>query len=110
MVGMRHNTYGNDETGEKPKNVKRMINLGTYDYFFYGHLHYLNFKLPSSHNKTIAINPGGLYEERYSTVCILLPQERILEVFFYHAHDFRNILRFRLNEGPIPCSIILDRH
>ena len=42
-----------------------------YDYFFYGHFHFLNLKLPNKSNKTVFLNSGGFDKRFPFTFCIL---------------------------------------
>lgn len=106
-VGMMHDTYEKFKLKDSEFQVSDFISTNIFDYFFYGHLHYLNFKLHDADSKTVAINSGGFYLDYWYdnlyTFCILEPEKKIMEVYYYFNNDFINIFRIDLSKPMDKC-------
>lgn len=106
-VGMMHNTYDKVKINNQDYKIEDLISSNYFDYFFYGHLHYLNVKLEDDDNKTIAINPGAFYLSYWKstlyTFCILDPSTKKMEVYYYHNDRFKTIFRIFLDRPVNKC-------
>ena len=106
-IGAFHDTYKRED-GEAHSYVHKTISSGEFDYFFYGHLHFLNLKFPSSNNKTFALNPGSFYpqleweqDNTIPTFVTINTIKQIVSVYYYSEYEFEKIFEFEIKTRKI---------
>ncbi len=113
-IALYHDTYRDclRTVGKKSVEefgVRRAVVSRQFDFVFYGHLHFLNLKLSSHHNPTIAVNAGGFYHKDLATFCILDLEAASLDVYHWGNGSFAAIVRFFLGK-PLSEMAVLDQH
>lgn len=109
-VAVFHDTYRIMKRSDNNErfSVGLAIESCSYDYVFYGHLHYFNLKIPCEVTSAIALNSGGFYYEDLSTFCILDPDSEILDVYYWGDGDFAHILKFDLKKPLSSFELVND--
>jgi uncharacterized protein len=95
-IALYHNTYDKDTRGQTI--VRALVDSQEFDIVLYGHLHYINLRLPDKYNRTVAINPGGYYFDDLSTFCVLDIFHLTVDVFYWYGLSFVHILRLWLDK------------